>query len=67
LDEVKRQVTAKTTFVHLTVDTDRTPGRDRLLAARGIVVGNERRWMIPSGMGNLWVILQDVIDDKNLH
>jgi hypothetical protein len=65
--EIKRLVDAHTTLVHLSVDTDNLAEHTHLLSNRGIVAGNERRWVIPSIYGNLIVVLQDVLDDAGMH
>jgi hypothetical protein len=65
--DLKRLVDAKTTFVHLSLMSDNLAERTHLLSARGIVVGNERRWIIPSNYGDLCVVLQDVQDDSGMH
>jgi len=65
--DIQRLVNARTTFVHLSVDSDPVAERTRQLAARGIVAGNERRWVIPSIYGNLRLVLQDVLDDSRMN
>lgn len=65
--EIRRLVNAHTTFVHLSVNADETPRRAKLLAGRGIVTGNERRWILPSVYGNVYVVLQDVLDISKMH
>jgi hypothetical protein len=67
VSEIKRLVDSKTTFAHLTVATERTSERTRLLSERGIQAGNERSWIIPSYVGEIHLVLQDVLDDSNLH
>jgi hypothetical protein len=62
LEDLKRRVTPATTFVHLSLNTGEMSNRNQLLAARGIVAGNERRWLVPSRYGNVCVVLQDVLD-----
>ncbi len=65
--EIENIIHPNTTFVHLTMDSDKTAERDGLLQSRGIVVGNDRRWVIPSPFGDIHVDLQDVIDESGLH
>jgi hypothetical protein len=65
--EIKTVVNSKTTFVHLTLGTDRTRERSQQLQDRGIVAGNERKSIVPSNLGNIYVVLQDVLDDSNLY
>jgi|GEM_PF-6259485 len=65
--DLRRLVDSKTTFVHLTPNPDDIPHRKELLAGRGIVTDNERRWLIHSSQGDLWVVMQDVLDDSGLH
>jgi hypothetical protein len=67
LDDLKGRVNANTTLVHLTLNTGRIPDRNQMLAARGIVTGNERRWIVPSTFGNVYVVLEDVLDVSGMH
>ena len=56
-----------TTFVHLTLDPAKIARRREILAARGVVTGNERRWIVPSGFGNIYVVMEDVVDLSAVH
>jgi hypothetical protein len=62
-EKLREMVRPNVTFVHLTLDPSRLSARMQLLAARGIRVGNQRRWAMPYRGGTLWVVLQDVAGD----
>ncbi len=49
-----------TTLVHLSLNPDRSAEHDKLLAARGLRVENERRSTVSSSLGTVYVVLQDV-------
>ncbi len=51
---------AGTTFVHLTMDPAKIARREQILAARGVTMGNERRWTMPSSLGTVYVVMEDV-------
>lgn len=65
--EVKRLIDTKTTFVHLTLDANKIPVRTKLLISRGILTGNDRYRAIPASRDKLWIILQDVLDQSEIH
>ncbi|MBV8843902.1 MAG: hypothetical protein JO307_13920 [Bryobacterales bacterium] len=65
--DIKRLVDSNTTFAHLTLNTDKTAERTRLLAERGIIVGNQRSAVMHSQLGDIHLVLQDVVDDSKLH
>lgn len=67
VEEIKQFVSADTTFVHLTTDPAKITERTRMLTARGIVLGNERRQIVSSRYGNLVLVLQDVLDNSGFH
>jgi len=56
-----------TTFVHLTLDPAKIASRHQILAARGVVTGNERQWTLPSASGTIYVEMDDVIDMSAAH
>jgi hypothetical protein len=55
------------TIVHLTANPERIAGRTRAMAARGILVGNERRIAFGNAGRPLVAVMQDVIDRSRLH
>ncbi|MBV9400836.1 MAG: hypothetical protein JO062_22855 [Bryobacterales bacterium] len=65
--EITTVVSSKTTFVHLWLGAEQMRDRTQLLLNRGIVAGNERNSIVPSSFGNIYVVLQDVLDDSKLH
>jgi hypothetical protein len=65
--DIRSFIDARTTFVHVTFDSDKTLERTQLLTLRGVTVGNERHSTIPTKFGKLQVVLQDVLDDSHLH
>lgn len=65
--DLRRAVCVNTTFVHLTMMPDKLPERTRLLASRGIITGNERRWILHASYGELYIVLQDVLDASAMH
>lgn len=67
VEEIKQFVSADTTYVHLTTDPDKITERTRILSARGIVLGNERRRVVSTRYGNLTLVLQDVLDNSGFH
>jgi hypothetical protein len=65
--ELKSEIDANTTFVHLTLKPEKLGERLALLSARGIATGSDRRRVVPSMLGPVHVIMQDVIDMSSLH
>ncbi len=58
--DLEKQITAKTTLVHLTIHPDRVPSRLQRLASHGIRVGNERQRSMQYQGATVYIILQDV-------
>jgi hypothetical protein len=54
------------TIVHLTTHPERMAQRGQMMAARGVVVGNERRTTIECAGRPFTVVLQDVIGDPRV-
>jgi hypothetical protein len=66
-DDLRYHFNNTTTLVHLTTDPGKVNERTRLLATRGIQVGNERGTTYNSIYGPIEVVLQDVLDTSHLH
>ena len=60
--QVREELKPNATLVHLTMHAERMDARRKLLAARGITVGNERTTTLPWAT----VVLQDVTDLSGL-
>jgi hypothetical protein len=58
--ELQKQVPPNTTFVNLTIYPERISSRVRLLASRGVRVGNERIRTMQYQGSTLYIILEDV-------
>jgi hypothetical protein len=67
LDTVRNFISPETVLVHLTMDPSKMAIRNGILAARGIHVGNERRWQFQAGPYRYYLILDDVTDMSGLH
>jgi len=65
--EILEWVKPNATLVHLTLDPAKVSKRNEILASRALVVGNERHWSLPSPVGTIHVVLQDVIDRSGVH
>jgi hypothetical protein len=57
---LRKEIPARATIVHLTVDPSRIAARSQALAARGIRIVGERRWTMPYAGYTIHVVLQDV-------
>ena len=66
-DEIRSQLSAHTTLVHLTDHPEKIAERLKLLDARGVRYDNERQWTVRSGPSLFYVAAQDVTDITALH
>ena len=66
-DEIRSQLSANTTLVHLTDHPEKLAERLKLLEARGIRYDNERQWTVRSGQSLFYVAAQDVTDISAIH
>jgi len=55
------------TIVHLTIHPERIAERTQLMAAHGVVVGNQRGTTIDYDGKPFTVVLQDVVDNSRMH
>jgi hypothetical protein len=66
-DEIRSQLSAHTTLVHLTDHPEKIAGRLKLMDSRGVRYDNERRWTVRSGASLFYLAAQDVTDITALH
>jgi hypothetical protein len=61
-DDIRDQLSAKTTLIHLTYQPERIGEHLRLLDAHGVRYGNQRQWTVRSGKGLFYMAAQDIFD-----
>ena len=61
-DEIRTQLSANTTLVHLTNRPERIGQRLELLNSRGVRYANERQWTVRSAQTTFHVAAQDILD-----
>ena len=61
-DEIRDQLWAKTTLVHLTDHPERIGEHLKMLDAHGVRYGNQRQWTVRSGKGLFYMAAQDIFD-----
>ena len=61
-DDIRDQLSAKTTLVHLTDHPERIGEHLKLLDAHGVRYGNQRQWTVRSGQSLFYMAAEDIVD-----
>ena len=61
-DDIRDQLSAKTTLVQLTDHAERIGEHLKLLDAHGVRYGNQRQWTVRSGKGLFYMAAEDIFD-----